>query len=234
MATGGSKVFAGGGDDTLSFGQSSILSNVTSLPQPNKASTLSVASSNESLALLHGGLGNDTVIFTGASTDYTVEKHNGYQSVYLNTQPDQRALVINAEQISFSDGTVAVDNSSDLNTITGLYQTMLGRQGDYMGVDYWGESARQGVSLGRIAIEMISCNEVMDKLHSTGFNGDVSHDIELLYQGIFNRSSDVDGMVYWTNAMNHGMTLEQVAQNFVIGNEFESHKIDMQHWNFIV
>ena len=200
-AASGSQVFAGGGNDTLALGAS----------QAPQSATL--AATPLTTTVLHGGQGSDTVVFSGARSDYTIENHDGYVMVTSSAQPDQQTLVINAESLTFSDATVAVETRSVLDTIAGLYKSILGRQADYLGMDYWGTEEKNGVSLGKMVLDLINSAEAQGT-HAMVFNGNAAHDIGLLYQGVFNRSSDSGGLAYWVDAMAHGTTLEQVAQSF--------------------
>ncbi|MBS0356083.1 MAG: DUF4214 domain-containing protein, partial [Proteobacteria bacterium] len=221
IANSSSQVFAGGGDDVLQFGAS---------PAPQSAT---IGATQVTTTVLHGGQGSDTAVFSGARADYTIENHDGYVMVTSSAQPDQQTLVINVENLTFSDATVAVQTRSVLDTIDGLYQSVLGRQADYLGMDYWGTEEKNGVSLGRMVLDLINSAEAQAK-HPMVFNGDAAHDVELLYQGVFNRSGDSGGLAYWVDAMAHGTTLEQVAQNFATAQEMEVHKVGVQNWDFLV
>ncbi|NBB12263.1 Ig-like domain-containing protein [Pseudomonas sp. SLFW] len=213
-ATPGS-VFSGAGNDTLSFGFSSSV--------PSGGST----------SILHGGQGNDTVTFNGAQSDYVVEHHEGYSLVTSKAQPDAHAVVINAETLTFSDASLVVQTTAAQTQLSGLYQSVLGRQADYKGFDYWAVEAKNGVSMGDIAVSLINSSEGL-KGGANAFNGTASHDLEALYQGIYGRQSDSAGLAYWADAMNHGMTLAQVADNFVHGAEMNQHVVQAANWDFIV
>jgi len=220
-----SSVFAGGGGDTLLFNTPAA---VASGSPGTQGATLAAGTT-----ILHGGLGDDAATFNGASADYTVESHDGYVVVTANAQPNQHALVINAESLKFSDATVAVQNRDALDTITGLYQDVLGRQADYLGVEFWATAEKNGVSLGQIALDLIGSAEGQAK-QATVFNGDSAHDVELLYQGIFSRASDADGLAFWVDQMAKGMTLVEVANGFLMSAELTGHKIGAQDWDFEV
>jgi hypothetical protein len=148
-----------------------------------------------------------------------------------NAQPSKHSVIINVENLKFSDTTVAVQNNASLSVIDGLYQDILGRQGDYLGVEFWANAAKAGVSYGRLALDMIGSAESQAR-HAMVFNGDASHDVELLYQAIFSRHSDAGGLAFWVDNMGHGLTLEQVAQYFVLSTEMEVHKVAVQNWDF--
>ena len=213
---GGSSVFAGGGNDTLNInfaGSSTELSNSTTL--------------------LHGGQGNDAVVLNGASSDYLVENHEGYVLVTSKVQPGQHTLLVNAENLTFSDTTISVQTSEPQTQLAGLYQSVLGRQADYLGFDYWAVQAKNGMSMGSIALSLITSNEAHDKQAVT-LNGNAPHDLELVYQGIYGRQSDSAGLAYWVDAMQKGMTLEQVASNFVQAAEMNQHNVLAANWDFII
>jgi len=217
-------VFSGGGNDTLVF-RSSVA--------PGAHAQLMGAAGPAGTTVLHGGLGSDTAAFSGASSDYTLEQHQGYVVVTANAQPAQHALVINAEQLQFSDTTVAIDNRAALSSIAGLYQEVLGRQAAYQGMEFWATAQLNGASLGQIALDIIASPESQSR-HPMVFNGDSAHDIELLYQGIFGRHSQAAGLAFWVDGMAHGATLEQVAQAFMTAPEAAAHTVGVQSWDFLM
>ncbi|MFT2186378.1 Ig-like domain-containing protein [Pseudomonas putida] len=212
-----SSVFAGGGSDALHINFESS----------------NAAPSTSSTVLLHGGQGNDTVAFNGASTDYLVEHHEGYLLVASKTHPAQKALILNAESLVFTDTTIGIPTSEAQTELSGLYQSILGRQADYLGFDYWANQSKNGMSMGSIVLSLIASPEAQNG-HTDAINGDVQHDLELLYQGIYGRQADDAGLAYWTNAMQQGMTLEQVADNFVHAPEMDQHKIVAANWDFVL
>ncbi|MFM0142933.1 Ig-like domain-containing protein [Paraburkholderia sp. RL18-085-BIA-A] len=216
----GSSVFAGGGNDVLQF--VSPAASATHAAAPGAAST----------TMLDGGAGVDTAVFNGARSDYTVQAHDGYIIVSDNAQPQQQVVVINVENLQFADVTVAVDNRAALTSIAGLYQDVLGRQADLQGFNFWGQQQQNGVTLGQVALDMISSAE-SQAAHPMVFNGNPAHDIQLLYQGIFGRAGDPAGVTFWINQMHQGLTLAQVADDFVHAPEMNAHNIAPQNWDFV-
>lgn len=217
-----SSVFAGGGSDTL---------NINFVG--GGAMLLSSSAANDGTVLLHGGQGNDTVVFNGASSNYRVENHEGYVLITSKVQPGQHTLLVNAESLTFTDTTISVKTSEAQTQLSGLYQSVLGRQADYLGFDYWAVQAKNGVSMGNIALSLITSAEAQNG-HAVALNGNPSHDLELLYQGLFGRKSDSTGLAYWVDAMQQGMTLEQVASSFVQAAEMDQHQVAAANWDFIV
>ncbi len=210
---GSGSVFAGGGADTLSFGAGS---------QAQAAGT----------TLLHGGTANDVASFSGARADYALDVHNGYIVVSSLADPAAKAMVVNVEQLQFSDGSMAVQNSADMGVLAGIYQNVLGRQADVLGIEYWADVHQAGASWGAIALDMIGSTE--KTAGHEGFNGVPSHDIAMLYTALFNRAPDAAGLAYWTDAMAHGLSLEQVASNFVQSVEMVGHQRAALDWDFTV
>ncbi|WEM94593.1 Ig-like domain-containing protein [Telluria mixta] len=221
----GGAVFAGGGGDRLAFAATPAT--------PASADGGVRADAGPVNTILHGGLGTDTAVFDGARSAYTFEQHEGYLVVTPTGQPAQHAVVVNVESLQFADATEAVVNRAGLSSIAGLYEAILGRQADYLGMDFWGGADRNGVGLGEIALRMIASQEAQGRL-SGAFDGNASHDVALLYQDLFGRAGEAAGLAFWTDAMAHGMTLAQVAQSFATSAEFEQHKVGVAQWDFFV
>jgi hypothetical protein len=215
-AGGAGSVFAGGGSDTLS-----VAAPAAAGPAPAAGA-----------ALLHGGAANDAATFSGARADYNIEFHNGYVMVSTKAAPDVKAMVVNVEQLQFSDASITVQNNADMGTLAGIYQTVLGRQADVMGIEYWANVHQAGASWGAIALSMIASNE--HAASHGGFNGVAAHDLALLYTAIFDREADAGGMAYWTAALGRGLTLEQVASSFVESAEMVGHQRAATDWDFFV
>ncbi len=211
-----SSVFAGGGNDTLQ------LTATAAGAQPAPAD----------LSLLHGGQGGDAVVFTGALADYRIETLDAHLVVTALSGNQEQVWVVNAETLQFVDGNVAVQNRASLSTIAGLYADVLGRQADVAGIEFWAAAEKNGASLGQIAVEMIKTGEGTGQ--QTVFTGGAAHDIEVLYQAIFSRGVDSGGLAYWVDAMQKGMTLEQVADGMLVSAEIVGHQLMASQWDFFV
>jgi hypothetical protein len=222
-----STVFAGAGNDVLGFGLPGAAPSAT-----DPASGQARAKAVPSLTLLHGGQDSDTAVFAGARGDYDIEQHNGYLVIKSKAAPDAKAMVVNVEQLQFSDGKVAVQNSSAMGILAGMYQTVLGRQADLGGIEFWADRQQSGVEWGRLALDMIASIE--RTASHEGFNGVAEHDIALLYTALFNRAADEDGLAFWKAAMAKGVSLEEVATHFVQSVEMVGHQRAALDWNFTV
>jgi hypothetical protein len=206
-------VLAGGGNDTLA------------LAPPAAAGTSAGA------VMLHGGSANDVAVFSGARADYDLAFHNAYVTVTSKSGPATTATVVNVETLQFSDGQVAVQNSANMRTLAGLYQTVLGRQADISGIEFWASGQQAGASWGDIALHMIASSERLAS--HEGFNGNATHDITMLYTALFSRAPDAAGLAFWVNAMTHGVSLEHIADEFVKSVEMVGHQRAALDWDFI-
>ncbi|MDY0961659.1 Ig-like domain-containing protein [Massilia sp. CFBP9026] len=221
-------VFAGGGSDLLSIAAGAPVDPGSA---SGRASAQQAAASG--VTTLHGGQGGDAASFAGARADYDIEAHNGYLVVSSKAAPDAKALVVNVEELRFGDGNVAVENGAGLTTLAGMYQTVFGRQADLYGFEFWADHRDHGVSWGTIALELIASSERVAQ-HGD-FNGDAANDIGLLYQALFNRAADAQGLAYWRAAMEErGMSLEQVATSFVESAEMVGFQRAALDWDFQV
>ncbi|OON60443.1 hypothetical protein B0920_15765 [Massilia sp. KIM] len=220
---GAGAVFAGGGDDILGFGAA---------PVPAAQQRALSASETAAMTTLHGGQGNDTASFAGAYDEYSVEWHKGYVVVASKAAPEQRALVVNAEQLKFADAAIAIEQAPGLDALAGMYAAVLDRQADLYGFEYWAQAHEAGMSWGAIAVELVGSSE--HAASHGGFNGQSGHDLALLYAALFGRQADAGGLAYWQAVLAQGTSLEQVATAFVESAEMIGQRIAAPDWDFIV
>ncbi|MYM39404.1 Ig-like domain-containing protein [Duganella qianjiadongensis] len=222
MAGMAASINAGGGNDVFQLSRSGAVSGGAPRVQGDALA---------STTILQGGQGVDRVSFAGPASDYTVEYHQGYQLVTAKATPNQHTLLINMEYLGFGGLSQAIQNRAALGTIAGLYQQILGRQADYLGMDFWGSKQAGGAQLGDVALAMLGSQEYSQN-HGNAFNGDAGHDVEVLYQSLFGRHSDAAGLAFWSGQLQHGQTLAQVAQSFVTAAEMSAHTVGVADWNF--
>ena len=182
---------------------------------------------------LHGGTDSDTAKFTGKRADYTVERHDGYVKVINNADTSKSTLVVNVETLQFADSSETIQARDELKVLAGSYLQVLGRQADVYGFDYFGDLQSKGYSLGGIAINMIKSDEA--KARGFVLTGDAVNDVEMLYKAILGRESDAGGKAAWVQQMQSGgMTLEQVANAFMVSGEMQKHYLVQTGWDFLL
>lgn len=208
----GDVVFAGGGSDLLSVDMSASATGA-------KATTM-----------LFGGQGTDIVRFSGNRADYEIAQHNGHVMVIGKADPALKTQIINAEQLQFGDAVVDVANNGSLTTLAGLYQTVLGRQADVGGIEFWADARTAGAGWGSIAVSFIGSSERL--AGNAGFNGNAEHDVTLFFNALFHRAPDAEGLAFWSKALQNGASLAQVASGFVDSVEMVGHQVAATDWNF--
>ncbi|MCW2318386.1 hypothetical protein M2322_003955 [Rhodoblastus acidophilus] len=182
---------------------------------------------------LHGGAGDDMAKFTGSRSDYTIEHHDGYVKVINNTDPSKTTLLINTETLQFADTSETVPARDALDVLAGAYMQIVDRQADLYGFECWANLQSSGASLGSIAIKMIRSDEA--RAHGFVLNGDAGNDVEMLYKALLGRESDSKGKAAWTQQLQSGaLTLEQVADAFMLGREMQTHYLTPTEWDFFV
>ncbi|NHZ32159.1 Ig-like domain-containing protein [Massilia rubra] len=217
-------IFSGGGSDSLRLNWA--VGSATRAAAAEPAAT-------PLPTILHGGLDADAGVFMGNSGDYTIARHESYVAITPKDQPQHTALAINLESLVFADTTIALEHRGEQSALAGLYKNVLGRQADYQGFEFWAQAEKSGVTLGHIALEIISSPEAQ-LLNKAPFNGFIEHDLNLLYQSIFGRQSDAPGLAFWRAAMEQGVSLEHVADEFLHSPEIAAHVVAPLQWDFIV
>ena len=217
----GSTVLSGAGADTLQFGFGTSASRLAVNSQTVASSTL-----------LHGGSDTDVAVFNGVASDFTIEQHDGYVLVSSNSKPEQVAKLVNVEQLKFSDQNIMIESRVELKTLAGLYQSVLGRQADVVGFDFWGTVEHGGMNLGKIAVGLLESTEGVARMGA--LNGDAGHDIEILYKAMFERTVDAGGKAFWVEQMANGASLEEVANGMAHSTEIVGQQQSSTAWDFMV
>jgi len=229
IATGGAtEVYAGGGDDILQYAPPAA--SVATAQHAAALASTSAELGAPTAVYLDGGTGNDTATFAKAQSAYTIDQHDGYVLVTDKATPADTVTLTNIEHLAFADATIDVSSRAELTTIAGLYESVLGRQPEIAGFDFWGALQSSGrLTMGDIALGFIDSPEAA-KL-GIGTNGDATHDVTMLYKAIFNRAPDAAGLAFWVNAMHQGETLSQVANAFVTAPEIVGHQLAVTAWD---
>ncbi len=228
-----SQVFAGAGNDQLHYALGSTGTSSGTGTGTASVNNINITHENPlstaTSVYLNAGTGNDVAVFTKAQSAYNIDQHDGYVLVTDKADPTQQITITNTENIMFNDGAVAVQSRDELTMLAGLYNTVLGRQADIGGFDYWGALQSNGASLGTTTVNILGNAESIAR--GFGLNGDASHDVDVLYQAVFGRAADAAGKAYWVNALNNGSTIADVANGFVTSVEMTGHKLATTDWD---
>lgn len=93
---------------------------------------------------------------------------------------------------------------SPLNQIGNYYQQFLGREADQGGLNSWMDAYNQGTSLEDIQSGIQNSQE--------GQNYGIGNQINRLYNENLGRNADTEGLNFWRNQMQNGMTLNDVLE----------------------
>lgn len=97
--------------------------------------------------------------------------------------------------------------------INSLYSNFLGREADSEGTAYWtAQLDFNGMTRAEVAQSFIASAEVQDVIGA----------IARLFEAVFDRIPDNDGLDYWTDQLRDGTSLQEVAAGFTASEEFQS------------
>ena len=111
------------------------------------------------------------------------------------------------------------ENSSDptADFVTRLYQTVLGREPDSGGLDYWTEQIKStAMDHKSVAMSFMHSQELLSK------NLDNSEFIDTLYKAFMGREADSGGKEYWMTKLSDNMDRDTVISSFIDSTEFQN------------
>jgi serralysin len=153
---------------------------------------------------LIGGTGIDTAVFSGKADQYfgglTSEGYFEVRDTVANRNGTD--LLTEVERLQFADINVALDLDGTAGQAYRIYEAVLGRAPDLVGLGYWINDMDNGVSLTTIAQGFIASPEFQDKY---GVNPSYDTYVNLLYQNILDRAPDEVGLNYWLTNMRNGV-----------------------------
>ena len=146
-----------------------------------------------------GGSGIDTAVYAELFRSYQVQLSDASGSVAGNAESTD--MLASIEFIRFTDGTFVFNPDGIAAQVTRLYDTVLQRGPDQVGLDSWVDRLEdQGGTLKQIAAGFLNSAEFQAKTGSLS-NGDY---VDFLYQNALGRPSDVDGKSYWVGQLQSG------------------------------
>lgn len=160
--------------------------------------------------LLDGGNGLDIALYTGAPRgDFTIASKNG--EIGITSATGGVDTLVNVERVLFSDVGVAYDIEGLAGQVYRLYQAALNRAPEASGLGYYFNVADEGTSIQAIAYGFTHSPEFA-RLYGANVSDQVY--IANLYRNALHREAEPEGMQYWTDKLQNGMTREQVLLGF--------------------
>lgn len=101
------------------------------------------------------------------------------------------------------------------NFLANIYRSVLGREPEQGGFEYWMGRLDRGSATGADVIRNFVVSPEF-------LNMDVSNEdfLDVVYQTFFNRAADQGGKTYWVNRLNNGLNRMAVINNFINSQEF--------------
>jgi len=147
--------------------------------------------------VLDGGDGMDTATYSGLFRSYDVVRNAASGTVAGGAEGGTDTLT-SIEFIQFQDGKFVFDTDGVAAQVTRLYDTVLQRGPDQVGLDYWVDQLQDfGGTLKQISTGFLNSSEFQDK---TGQLSDADY-VDFLYLNALGRASDVDGKNYWVGQL---------------------------------
>lgn len=171
-----------------------------------------------------------------------------YEGLY-NRKPDEGGLNYWSDQIAKKQFTVAQvleqftsseeiksKNYTNEEYVRCIYKTLLGREVDIDGLEYWTNTLNNGSTKKYVLSSCFNSQEFQSKLNSIGLTNKGSIDVDLidkkgeviyiindLYMGFYGRSVDMNGANFWADQIiyNH-KTVAQIVLDFINSYEFNS------------
>ena len=151
---------------------------------------------------IDGGVGLDHARYSGSSGDYQIQLGEHVEVRDLRIHGDGTDILTQVERLQFNDTHLALDKSGTAGQAYRIYEAVLGRAPDLVGLGYWINDMDNGVSLTTIAQGFIASKEFQNKY---GANSSYDTYINLLYQNILGRAPDAVGLNYWVSNMQKGI-----------------------------
>jgi hypothetical protein len=173
-----------------------------------------------------GGAGND--MLRGLAGDDRIDGGAGYdvagfdavwrQAAVSGTAsagftvagPDGRDSVRNVERFEFADGVFTVDPNSPGAQVARVFDTVLGRAPDVIGLDYWVDRLEAGAGLGAVAGAIAGSAEFRA---ATGGLGNAAF-VDYVYTHALGRGPDGEGRAYWTGQLDRGLDRGEMLVGF--------------------
>jgi hypothetical protein len=160
--------------------------------------------------------GRDTIMYSGAISEYTVSLGENVRVRDLVQNRDGQDALESIERLQFSDLNLALDTDGVAGQAYRIYKAAFDRAPDLPGLGYWINDMDKGASLETVAGGFIASEEFLSRYGSNSSNVDF---IRLLYENVLDRQPDTAGYEYWQRDMANGMTREKMLINFSESNE---------------
>jgi hypothetical protein len=162
---------------------------------------------------IDGGFGNNTVVFGGPASDFSVRIVGGIAHVTHLASGDVTSIA-NVSTLQFADASQSLFATGQF-LVAGFYEVFLGRALDQAGFEYWMNESFGGQGPSQMLQHFVNSPEFLARI------ADLSPEelVESLYANFLQRAGDTAGQAYWAEAVEGGMSYGDIAANFVLAQE---------------
>lgn len=157
--------------------------------------------------VIDGGTGFDIVNYAGLARGYGVSASNMAATVSSGSAADTIKAV---ENVEFRDATLTFDVDSNAAYIMRLYDTVLHREPDVVGLDAWLDRMDDGLSKSDVAAAFVGSPEFLRLTGSLS----TSDFVEFLYTSALGRASDEAGKANWVANIDAGLSRADAVIGF--------------------
>jgi len=135
------------------------------------------------------------------------------------------SAIVNSPEAATSPTSILVKDSFPVlasGTMTGLYQTVLGRTPDVFGMASGTAALRNGVTVAQLTTFLVTSPEYVLSNVTVGATNIANETqyVDSLYRTVLGRAADTGGLNFWANAIDtHALTISQVASAIVNSSE---------------
>ena len=101
-----------------------------------------------------------------------------------------------------------------------LYRTILGREPDLPGLEYWSAEVAKGFSLHELTRQMTNADENREVIRDAmAADPSLSKEVAALYREVLGREPDLKGLEYWSKELAKGVSLDEIRGHFLASDE---------------
>ena len=177
---------------------------------------------------IDGGAGIDTAIYSGLFRSYTVA-HNGGSGTVAGGAEGGADTLTSIEVIEFMDGRFVFDADGFAAQVTRLYDTVLQRGPDQVGLDLWVDV----LSDGRATLKDVA-NGFLSSIEFQTLTGNLTNEeyVEFLFVNALGRASDADGKAFWVGKLASGSDRADLLIGFSESLEHRAQTADLVDQGF--
>jgi len=161
--------------------------------------------------VMRGGLGTDTVKYTGDLSSYSINR--SANSVVVEKPGNAQDSLTNIERLMFDDHALALDTASVAGQAYRIYKAAFNRTPDNGGLGYWIAQMDKGMNAVDVSARFIDSPEFRGLYGQNPTNAEF---LTKVYSNVLARTPDAAGLDWWVNEMktNPAKTWQKVLADF--------------------